>query len=335
MTCRSRRCELRGVTVNGSDVDSFDAAGNYFTSVVLAPGANVFTVEAIDSTGGTAQEQITLVGVAPSEPDFEEFNDVTALAEIGFVGTTFNRQTNTLHAQTMLMNDGDDPLRGPVRVVFNRFDSPLVDLLNASHLDPAGRPTVEFDAEIPAGGLAAGATSVALPIDFANAPRVRFDLDVTVLALGNAAPDFSSVPITDATLGVEYRYVAAATDPDGDALNYRLDLAPNGMIADPATGVVTWSPAQDQLGVHSVRLIVEDGFGGLATQSFQVSVPDGSTNRSPVFTTVPTLLATPGEGYRYVADAFRPGQRSTDVCVASGSRHDDDRRGHRIGGVHT
>jgi hypothetical protein len=47
------------VRVNGQAVDSLDAAGNFFHQSHLAPGVNTFTVEASDSTGGTATSTLT------------------------------------------------------------------------------------------------------------------------------------------------------------------------------------------------------------------------------------------------------------------------------------
>jgi len=90
---------------------------------------------------------------------------------------------------------------------------------------------------------------------------------------GNNPPLFTSTPGPNATVGIEFVYTAAATDPDWDVLTFSLvsTLLP-GMTMDNATGTLAWRPGMDQVGDHTLGMAVSDGRGGSDEQWFQISV---------------------------------------------------------------
>jgi hypothetical protein len=96
--------------------------------------------------------------------------------------------------------------------------------------------------------------------------------------VANASPVITSAPVGFGGDGA-FRYQVAAEDPDGDRrLRYRLLDAPPGMAVDILFGMVTWTPADSQVGSHPVVIEVDDMAGGKATQSFEVRVAfDGGT----------------------------------------------------------
>ena len=70
-----------------------------------------------------------------------------------------------------------------------------------------------------------------------------------------------------------FRYRIEPKDPDGDRVfRYRLVEGPKGMQLDWLSGVVTWRPGDDQAGSHAVKLEADDQRGGVAVQSFQITV---------------------------------------------------------------
>ena len=91
----------------------------------------------------------------------------------------------------------------------------------------------------------------------------------------NVAPVFVSVPPAAAVEGTPYSYLAATTDPAGsnDPPGFSLALGPAGMVATPL-GLVEWTPtlAQALAGSTSAILRVSDGDGGVATQSWSISI---------------------------------------------------------------
>src|SRR5262249_19885973 len=79
----------------------------------------------------------------------------------------------------------------------------------------------------------------------------------------NIPPTLTGVPAaaTIAELSA-YTFDADATDPDVPAqvLTFGLVDAPTGASIDPATGVFTWTPSEDQgPGVYTFQVRVDDG----------------------------------------------------------------------------
>ncbi len=99
----------------------------------------------------------------------------------------------------------------------------------------------------------------------------------------NASPVITSQPVTTVEVGQKLLYRSAAVDPDGDSLIYDLAMKPSGMVVDARTGFVGWRPTPTNVGTHDVILRVQDKFGGVDLQSFQVTVLPA--NAPPVFTT--------------------------------------------------
>ena len=103
-----------------------------------------------------------------------------------------------------------------------------------------------------------------------------------------------------------YAYQVAAQDADGDPLSYQLTTLPAGMVIDPISGLLSWTPTSTQLGSHAVTIAVSDGRGGQATQSFQVTVLATAPNHPPVFTSTPRTSIRLGSGYLYAVTATDP-----------------------------
>src|SRR5262249_21964699 len=74
----------------------------------------------------------------------------------------------------------------------------------------------------------------------------------------NVPPVFATTPVTRAAVNVPYTYAPRATDADGDIPTFSLVAAPEGMTIDGATGVIFWTPTEEQLGVHDVTLLARD-----------------------------------------------------------------------------
>ncbi len=78
-----------------------------------------------------------------------------------------------------------------------------------------------------------------------------------------------------------YQYQVKAYDPNGDTLTYRLIRAPQGMVIDAATGLISWhSPRQ---GRYRVVIKVTDGRGGKKRQRYRLRIkPSTNINQAPV-----------------------------------------------------
>ncbi len=89
--------------------------------------------------------------------------------------------------------------------------------------------------------------------------------------LFNSSPVIESDPVTTAKEGAVYTYNVEATDPNEDTLIYSLTTSPTGMTINSTTGVITWTPTEDQVGENEVVVEVSDGRKS-TTQSFTVTV---------------------------------------------------------------
>jgi len=129
----------------------------------------------------------------------------------------------------------------------------------------------------------------------------------------NQAPILTSTPITLAEVDELYTYNVDATDPDGDALTYSLDVKPSGMTIDSATGLIEWTPAAE--GDYDVVVKVSDETLDI-TQSFTIVVIE---EEGPGWT--PTPPAPPTKTYTIVATAGPGGSISPsgDVTVNKGA----------------
>jgi RHS repeat-associated protein len=131
-----------------------------------------------------------------------------------------------------------------------------------------------------------------------------FTLGVAADAV-NRDPVIHSTPRTSLALGRSYSYAVDATDPDGDPLLYALDAAPEGMAID-SSGLLSWTPSATQFGANNVTVRVTDGRGGIALQSFVITVASQENNQPPAITSNPLVRATVGESYFYAPEGFDP-----------------------------
>ena len=131
---------------------------------------------------------------------------------------------------------------------------------------------------------------------------VAQSFNITVTQGVNNNPTFTSSPPTTVGLNQTYTYDADATDSDGDPLVFSLTLFPQGMVINNATGLVQWTPTQNQLGNNSVSIRVADNRSGTADQNFSIRVLQ-SQNTPPLITSTPQTIASPGASYGYTVIA--------------------------------
>lgn len=129
--------------------------------------------------------------------------------------------------------------------------------------------------------------------------RQSFTLTVSKV---NDAPVFSSTPITTAIEDSIYNYTVSATDVDkGDTLIYSAKTLPSWLSIDAATGLVTGTPGNDDVGMHTVSLIVTDSAKETDSQMFSITVEN--VNDAPEFSSTPITTATEDELYSYIVSA--------------------------------
>ncbi len=278
--------------------------------------------------------------------DTSGLREDTLDARLSYQSTTFNRRSRTLRVDARLTNQAATGLGPFVLAAYAPFDPLAVQLGNGEGtIDDApyvnfdtDSPTVTdpdgdmltFSLETAPAGMtidadtgqvtflapADGNYNVSILADDSNGGSAvqAYTLRVGDAGPANGSPIISSTPGTEATVDSLYLYLPQAADPDGDTLSYSLLSAPAGMqlLLSPAGpagegGVrLEWTPDSTQLGPQPILLVVEDGNGGSASQSFTVVVSDVPPNQPPVITSSPSRLATQDEPYSYEVDAVDP-----------------------------
>src|SRR5262249_35191506 len=66
------------VTINGTQAEALDAAGDFFTRLTVVPGQNPVQVQATDDQGHTATATLTIDGASPQPGT----TDVSSLADV-------------------------------------------------------------------------------------------------------------------------------------------------------------------------------------------------------------------------------------------------------------
>ncbi|BDC49797.1 hypothetical protein F183_A21130 [Bryobacterales bacterium F-183] len=127
-----------------------------------------------------------------------------------------------------------------------------------------------------------------------NAATQSFTIQVS---RGNKAPTITSIPVTEGRVGVPYSYVVTATDPEADPITFSLAAAPAGMVINPTSGVVRWTPTAPQQGSVRYEVRVTDNGGLGAAQAVTVAVRPA--NLPPSISSSPVLTAQANQPYRY------------------------------------
>ena len=125
-------------------------------------------------------------------------------------------------------------------------------------------------------------------------------------ALTQPGPAFSSVPVTFAAPGVQYRYVYRVNSPPPASPAISLAQGPADMILDTLAGTLTWVPTGADIGSHEIELLAVDSNGEEARQRFDLEVLAALPNQPPYLTSSPTLSARIGSLYSYAAAAIDP-----------------------------
>jgi outer membrane autotransporter protein len=115
----------------------------------------------------------------------------------------------------------------------------------------------------------------------------------TLTARNNNAPVINSTAPSNVTPGSTYAYDVKATDAESDRLTYTLDQSSNnkGITVD-ALGRLRWNPTTTNVGINTINVTVNDGNGGIATQTIQPTWVTISLSKQEL----PTMLKLPACG---------------------------------------
>jgi hypothetical protein len=118
----------------------------------------------------------------------------------------------------------------------------------------------------------------------------------------NQEPIITNVAPQSVISGTVYMHAVEAIDPEGQPLTFGLtffdgQLAPQGMVIDAGSGLITWTAGVPGLYTFSITARDPGGASGFQVVSLQVIRP--GEKRPPVFETFPLVAAAPGLLYSY------------------------------------
>jgi hypothetical protein len=121
---------------------------------------------------------------------------------------------------------------------------------------------------------------------------------------GNYYPLITSTPVENASEGTPYTYTLTANDLDGGTLVKSADIIPSWLNFNPATGVLSGTPGNDDVGEAQVKLKVTDGTTDIF-QEFTLTV--SNVNDPPEITSTPTVTTIDqDEAFSYTLIAEDP-----------------------------
>ena len=260
---------------------TIDAGGVIrWTPTAAQFGPNAVTVRVEDGRGGFDQQSFTVNVV--SQPTNSPPSILSTLPAVATVGQPYST--------TLSGSDPDGDL-----LIWSLDSAPAAISVNPTLGTVRWTPTLDQ----------IGLQNIVVRLSDGQGGEATQTFTVNVHGV-NVPPGITSEPPTTATVGVAYSYAVLATDIDNDPLTYSLTTAPAGMTIDPATGLIRWTPTAGQASPNSVAVLVSDGQGGTATQTFTVVVTNQAPIRPPVITSSPPFTATVGALYQYAVTATDP-----------------------------
>jgi flagellar biosynthesis/type III secretory pathway M-ring protein FliF/YscJ len=92
--------------------------------------------------------------------------------------------------------------------------------------------------------------------------------------------------------GRDFKYKISATDEDSEDLpdlKYYLVEAPDGMTISEETGMIRWTPDDDQVMLHTVTVMVTDGIEN-STATFEIEVTEGESSSSSLLIIIAVVV---------------------------------------------
>jgi hypothetical protein len=130
----------------------------------------------------------------------------------------------------------------------------------------------------------------------------------------NNAPTIAGrEPPSTARVEIPYSHELEGTDPDGDALDYILPSAPDGMSVT-SNGQLQWTPSQSGVGVYRVKVVASDGNGERDSLAYRLTALDEQSGRGTVAFTQPKYV---GYGERGAVTLADPGLNVSPSLVDS------------------
>jgi len=118
----------------------------------------------------------------------------------------------------------------------------------------------------------------------------------------NTPPLIVDFPDTVILVNETFTYQVEIIDPDEDDIHkYYLINSPSGMMIDESTGLISWTPTQDNVGVSAFEVEVYDDKGGFDRKPFKIKVDE--PNKAPVISAISDTSIIQGSSFGYQVNA--------------------------------
>ncbi|EGM76015.1 putative Ig domain-containing protein,BNR/Asp-box repeat protein [Rheinheimera sp. A13L] len=260
------------------------------TGVVTAANQQIGSINVTGLAEGTLQLSVILTdtvgnaGAAATATVVKLYNATPVIS--GSPATSVNE--DSLYSFTPVATDTD----AGTTFTFSISNKPVWASFNTATGALTGTPTNEHV------GITSGIV-ISVSDGLATASLPAFAITVVNV---NDAPVVTSTPVTSATQGSPYSYSFTATDVDvGDTLTRSVVNKPVWLNFNTDTGVLSGTPGNADVGVHTVTLRVTDAAALFADQSFNVTV--ANINDAPTISGAPAVTIAQGAAYSFVPTA--------------------------------
>ncbi len=213
----------------------------------------------------------------------------------------YDDSSRLLKANISLHNQSN-PAGRDIAVVFDALPSDVT-LLNASGLDPQGRPYINLRNAIRNGGLGNDQRSELVELRLQNPRNQLFSLTPRVyVGQPNRPPQIPVLSNRSLKPGDQLEFSIGASDPDSDPVFYSVQVASNNLSfprgeLNASTGVLRFAPSPADIGVHQVTVSASDGALN-SSRTFTLEVSQDTVNSTRVSGQVLDVDGSPISGLK-------------------------------------
>ena len=265
------------VTVNGSTVSSGAASG----AIALTVGTNTVTVIVTAEDGTTTKTYtVTVTRALSSNADLSGLTPSSGSLSPSFAAGTTSYTASVSNATSS------------ITITPTTADSTATVTVNGS--------TVTSGAASGAIALTVGANTITVVVTAADSTTKTYTIVVTNV---NEAPVISGTPANSVIQDAAYSFTPSASDAYvGSVLTFSISNKPSWASFDTATGALTGTPANGDVGNHSgIVISVSDGALSAALPTFSITVTN--VNDAPTISGTPATTATQDLLYSFVPTA--------------------------------
>lgn len=250
--------DLNAVVGNGVS----DSSGNWsITSSMLSSGAHTLTASAMDAASNVTSASLAVI-IDAEVPSLSAIANQT-IAQGGTTGTLNFTPADNLTAATGLT------------ITANSSNTTAVPLANVVVGGNGASRTVAVT------GVVAGASTVSLTIEDAAGNKAIGTFLVTV----NTGPMISGIPDGVIDQDKAYSFVPITADLNGDTLIFGITNKPSWASFNTATGALTGTPVQANVGTTSdIVISVSDGTSSASLPAFAIAVLSTVNSLAPILT---------------------------------------------------